>query len=89
MERILKLIKSCSLLQFMMLLSLTDNSMGDVNIAATGCVYADGIAKCNFQSWTPPLMDADFGPGQLKVLFLQKLNGIIPAGVMFQDKFIY
>lgn len=50
-----------------------------------GCNYdSKGYAKCDFQKWTPPLMDKEFGAEPVSRLIVYNINGTIPAGVMFQ-----
>ena len=45
-----------------------------------GCSYNSEFATCDFQLWSPPILDADFGL-QVHHLKLININGTIPAGV--------
>ena len=45
-----------------------------------GCSFNSEFATCDFQLWSPPILDADFGL-QVHQLKLININGTIPDGV--------
>ena len=81
MDQLLKIRISRSLLHLILLQSL--QAWNIFCVAPQGCSYTNGSAYCDFERWTPPLLDKDFTPDQAYELRLGKINGAIPAGVIF------
>ena len=52
--------------------------------APTGCDLSGGghgIATCDFAAWSPPLDEADFGPGDVLQIIVENVDGTIPNQV--------
>lgn len=62
----------------------------NADYAATGCTFQggnDGIATCDFNDWDPPLLDSDFGPGDIYQIEIENVDGTIPNLVRFVYSF--
>ena len=86
MEQFLKSLPLQSVLQLVIIQSLHLAAQGWTE--SDGCKYQTGSAICDFQQWSPPLMDSTFGSELVHTLILKNINGTIPAGVMFQFIFL-
>lgn len=52
--------------------------------APTGCTFTQSSterATCDFADWQPPLMENDFGPGDVYQIFVENIDGTIPSRV--------
>ena len=84
----LKNLTQHSVLQIVIIQLLPFNTQGWKHL--NGCLYNnEGSVQCDFQKWSPPLMDYEFGPEPVKLLSVLNINGTIPAGVMFQFIFLF
>lgn len=66
------------------LLPFSTQGWGNLN----ECKYNNGFVECDFQRWSPPLMDYEFGPEPVRFLTVFNITGKIPAGVKFQLFFV-
>jgi len=56
--------------------------------APKGCSFSSGGSSkvtCDFTQWQPPLDEADFGPGDVLSLTVEKVDGTIPSYVSDGD----
>ena len=83
MNKFLKILTQHSVLQIVILQLLPFNTQGWEQLH--GCEYNNGgSVKCDFQKWSPPLMDYVFGLEPVRFLTVFNISGKIPARVMFQ-----
>ncbi|XP_052775877.1 leucine-rich repeat transmembrane protein FLRT1-like [Mya arenaria] len=50
--------------------------------APTGCTFSEkgnNKATCDFRNWEPPLIEKDFGPGDVISITVEKVDGTIPS----------
>ena len=82
-------ITKCKIVRSILLFTLLSIEGWHVlGFAPQGCSFSNGVAKCHFQQWSPPLQDSDFGPGAVHGLTLEGINGIIPVGVSLSVLFL-
>ena len=52
--------------------------------APTGCTFTQSSterATCEFANWEPPLMENEFGPGNVYQIYVENIDGTIPSEV--------
>ena len=88
MKKFLKNLTLHAVLQILIIQLLPLNTQGWEQLH--GCMdNIEGFVRCDFQKWSPPLMDYEFGPEPVRFWNVFNINGAIPAGLMFQCIFLF